>query len=791
MVNDFRPFGAAMAKLSTSTKTIERDDGSKVGLSASCTGVPSAKLLDSFSDKSDPRCGPAMPRYSLERLGSGRFEAMAQALLEPRRRGAGELIQFSPTADGGREATWEQPTSHPEFVRLSDVSEGTPHKWVFQVKYHDLGVRGWRGAADALISGLKDELIKLTQKHKVPCHRYVLITNVVLSGVRHVGTRDKISDLKQKYKKRIPSIEVWDATDVSRMLDNNEAVRTAYLDDLAPGDFLKAVLKRLDVSRDRKRSALAAYLRHTVEYLAGARAQEAGDEGELPLAKVYVDLSLRLDRTQGEASSPEMLELWNEVAHVRKAGVPSEDRISLSDTPASSALLFDNFPTSMILAGPGYGKSTVTQFLTLYHAARLVDPAVASELEKRLRIPTEMNSADIGSTVKVRVPFKVELRRFAKWHSGLSPEKQPGHLAEYIASQLINSNVSGSLTAEDIFEIAHDNPTLIVLDGLDEVPGKDDRERVMKAIDAFILRCQAEEGDIQLILSSRPQGYANEFEKYIPIKWSVRDLESALFGEYTQSWLRQRVRDASERQDAVTRLERGMKSPAVARLATTLLQATVMMTIVKRKSEVPHERYKLYHKYVDVIFEREREKWPLVSEYEDELRRLHELAGYELHKAVEAGQYKIIEASVFRGMVLRIWEQFRGAQPTSTPLTKTVDEIIGAAANRLVFLSGKGEEQSDIDFVIQSFREYFAAQYLANHADADQSRVLDMLVGRGFFWSNVLQFYIGLAKPAEQITWMHSASQASTGPASDVNKTVSLVQYRRSLMQCLPEFSKV
>ena len=32
MVNDFRPFGAAMAKLSTGTKTIERDDGSKVAL---------------------------------------------------------------------------------------------------------------------------------------------------------------------------------------------------------------------------------------------------------------------------------------------------------------------------------------------------------------------------------------------------------------------------------------------------------------------------------------------------------------------------------------------------------------------------------------------------------------------------------------------------------------------------------------------------------------------------------------------------------------------------------------
>lgn len=32
MVNDFRPFGAAMAKLSTSAKTIEREDGTEVGL---------------------------------------------------------------------------------------------------------------------------------------------------------------------------------------------------------------------------------------------------------------------------------------------------------------------------------------------------------------------------------------------------------------------------------------------------------------------------------------------------------------------------------------------------------------------------------------------------------------------------------------------------------------------------------------------------------------------------------------------------------------------------------------
>ena len=43
MVNDFRPFGATMAKLSTSAKTIERDDGSVTELT---TAIDSKRRLD-------------------------------------------------------------------------------------------------------------------------------------------------------------------------------------------------------------------------------------------------------------------------------------------------------------------------------------------------------------------------------------------------------------------------------------------------------------------------------------------------------------------------------------------------------------------------------------------------------------------------------------------------------------------------------------------------------------------------------------------------------------------------
>src|SRR5208282_2415297 len=43
MVNDFRPFGAAMAKLSTKSKTIERDEGSSVDIT---TAIDTHRRID-------------------------------------------------------------------------------------------------------------------------------------------------------------------------------------------------------------------------------------------------------------------------------------------------------------------------------------------------------------------------------------------------------------------------------------------------------------------------------------------------------------------------------------------------------------------------------------------------------------------------------------------------------------------------------------------------------------------------------------------------------------------------
>jgi len=86
------------------------------------------------------------------------FESMAQALLEKTYRIDGNLIQFGSGQDGGREATWSQQPSHPQYSRPANQKTDVVKEWVFQVKYHDLDQRGWSTARDAVLSDLEKEL---------------------------------------------------------------------------------------------------------------------------------------------------------------------------------------------------------------------------------------------------------------------------------------------------------------------------------------------------------------------------------------------------------------------------------------------------------------------------------------------------------------------------------------------------------------------------------------------------------------------------------------------------------
>jgi hypothetical protein len=731
-----------------------------------------------------------MSKYQFHRLGSDTFQEMVQSLLEVRRRDLGGLIQFSSAgADGAREATWTQPINHPDYVRPPNSAADVPKQWVFQVKFHDIGLRGWAGAGAAVVADLKAELEKVTNKYKHACHHYVLITNVPLTGASRIGTRDKVMKVADDWKTQIPCVEVWDAADLSRMLDNNPSVRTAYDELILPGDILKALYGQIQFQADRKEATFRGYLKYLVDNESKARAEEAGDDDPLSLVKVFIDQTLQLDKQSIPDCYRADVETWAAGAFVED-GTSSLLPEDLDEVSSAFPLLWGAQEKVMLLAGPGYGKSTITQFLALYHAGRIIDRTCASALARRLKLPSNWTPEDLDAACTMRFPFRVELRRYAKWRKSQVDDSTPIGIASYIARQLIGGSVESTLNQDDIFGLIATNPTLLILDGLDEVPNKDDRELLLKDFDAFLYRCSGEDVDLQIVMSSRPQGYHGEFDRFQPLRWVINDLTEKDFYQYSADWLNERIKNSEERKEAEERIKRGMASDSVRRLATTLLQATVMLTIVRKKSDIPEERHKLFEKYVQVVFDREKSKNDLIARHENELMLLHEMIGYQIHEGVARGEAGVMPEAKFKELVWYVWRLIRGSDQIKDSPNQEIQRICELSTDRLVFLSGKGTNQSDIDFVIQPYREYFAANYLANHTNSDPDKVFKCLVERGPYWQQVLRFFAAITTQAQRQSWAFS-SAATVGGGSDLDELVRELPARRAVLFSLPEFSRL
>lgn len=715
---------------------------------------------------------------------------MVQSLLETKRRGTGKLIQFgSAGADGAREATWTQPANHPDYIRPENSEIDLPKQWIFQVKFHDIGLRGWSGAGSAIIADLKSELEKVTASYELPCHHYVMITNVPLTGARHIGTRDKIAKICADWEGNIPCVEVWDSADLSRMLDNNPEVRSAYSELILPGDVLSALHNQLSFQSDRRQSSLRGYLKHLIDNESKARAEEAGDDDPLPLHKVFIDQTLKLDRQSIPDSYQDLVDSWGESSPFEFAFCETAPD-SLDEVSCGFPLLWGAHEKVMLQAGPGYGKSTITQFLALFHAGRILKSDLPCKLAMRLKLPNTWSFDNLDAHCAIRFPFRIELRRYAKWRKAQERDANPTGIATYIAQQLIGGVVESTLNQDDIFALISDNPTLVILDGLDEVPNKDDRDALLKDCESFFYRCSGEDVDLQVVMSSRPQGYHGEFDRFQPLRWEINELTQDLFDRYSSDWLTERVKNPEERVDAEERIRRGMTSDAVRRLATTLLQATVMLTIVRKKNDIPEERHKLFEQYVEVVFQREKTKNDLIAKYENELKLLHEMVGYQIHEAMAQGNSGVMPEHKFKSLVWDAWRLIRGDEKVSneTP-NQQIHKIYELSTDRLVFLSGKGSQQSDIDFIIQPYREYFAASYMSNHGDADPDQVFKRLVERGPFWQQVLRFFVAMAMPQQRLIWALDA--ASSSPASDIDSFAMGVRDRRAVTSSLAEFGRL
>ncbi len=511
-----------------------------------------------------------MANYDLERLGHEEFEHLAQALLK-KIIGFG-TITFGDGPDGGREATFHGKAPYPS---IADQWDGT---WVFQAKFHQISRIGPDTARREIMKDLKNELEKIVFKYKRQCQNYILITNVPLSSVAALGTHDKISEeIIPDFSEKIPHIHVWGYDDLARFIDNYADVRRAYLHLITPGDLIAELMDRGKPSKSQLAETVLLYVRGCFENEQYALLDQAGEINEKPLQlrRVFIDLFVR---TQGDRDYSPLAERRLSLA----------ERIHERTVLTTELLMRRSVPRALLIGGPGQGKSTLGQFVAQIHRAYLLD-----------------KTSDLGESqgrwtpFVVRVPFRVILRDFVQW---IVDSKGPYTMESFLAG-LMQERAGRQISADQVQEVLKANPSLLVLDGLDEVTDRALRARMLGLLMEFLGRCDdVLKADLQVLATSRPTEFGEEFDPSHFMHLSLVDLDKEKVAEYTEKWIRARGLDTAKGNSLRLSMQDCLTDQHFSQLMTTILQVTIFILIILNGGTPPRQREELFDEYLEIIY---------------------------------------------------------------------------------------------------------------------------------------------------------------------------------------------
>lgn len=183
--------------------------------------------------------------YNLESLGTRQFEHLVQALAVKVL--GGRVSVFGDGADGGREATWEGPTS----------SLGSLDAWngygVLQAKMrqHPLDVADNLEWLKAQVKRELGEWALHDGRRKKQPNYFVVATNVRLSATLGGGKdtiKQTIMESIATDALAIEDFRVWDYDDIKALLDDAPGIRRTYSALLTPGDVVETLLEQVEQS---------------------------------------------------------------------------------------------------------------------------------------------------------------------------------------------------------------------------------------------------------------------------------------------------------------------------------------------------------------------------------------------------------------------------------------------------------------------------------------------------------------------------------------------------------------
>lgn len=616
--------------------------------------------------------------YYFDELDPVRFQRLIHALLQQQ---FGVTLQAGPLrgADGGADAV---------AVVTRNRGAGLPiGHHVFQVKHHRMTDANSTKLRKRVMSEYESDLLNLfidtpSANGKVFYH---LVTNVPSSAET------------QSVTTRSGGIEgrIWWQSDVVALLDRTPMVWAAFAE-IFSGRIVPLIGSAMTPAAEGPAATLRASIARRYHQERYVKFRQV--ELEKELARLFVDLDITAN-----------------------GGRSRESATGRMHGTAGSWLLIEG--------GPGQGKSTVTQMAAQVHRDAIL----------QLR---SFDHVHWALPEKIRVPLRIELRRFA------DALDRPTSLEQFLAQTIVLDGGGGSFTVDDLRRLFRDSPVLLILDGLDEIGSDSLRDRVVDEIVAALQRCDpSTTNDLTVVVTSRPpavEGRRHRFEGFL--RYKLLPLSHDQVNEYVERWSETQFRGADEGAEIVGTFAQRRHDPHVAALAQNPMQLTVLLHLIHLKGPAfPTQRAELYREYFMKVIDRDVEKSPHMKAHRRLIEGLHGFMAFEIHALSEAGES---DGTLTRTRVLGLVDEWLKQEAGHTIDART---LFQAGRERLgLIVSPRGEAEDTIyGFEIQPIREYFAAAYLSERVVGDAHEIWTELLRRPF-WREVAIFLAGLRRQNER-----------------------------------------
>jgi energy-coupling factor transporter ATP-binding protein EcfA2 len=656
--------------------------------------------------------------FAFDQLSPAAFEQLAVALFE-QVAGAGIEV-YGPGPDGGREATFDGPISW----SADDGEDG--EKWLGYTVVQAKQCQSPSDSAKNLswLSGeLRDELSKwMTSKTRKRFPRYLLvISNVRLSAPDPAGGIDTLRAeldrrLDQKYgpensgqtprQRGLQHIKVWHRDRLNVLVARNASVRQRFTPLIAPGDVL-ARLHAFLMGEIPDDAVTDVVLDHAQTSLIGERWVRFGEAGEdyhpQSVERVVMDLPAVSGIGSRGTTLPLVLArgdnvLSRSVWHATEAGMKPP-------------------PRHLVITGaPGNGKSTLLRYLTQVYRATFAASADQDDARRIIDSTHEsMVRLRLTTPLSPRWPLRVDLAALA---SEMGPGDDDFNLRRHLCDK-INKKARIAINLGTLDKWLRIWPSILLLDGLDEVTHPDLRQRILSEIESFVEKADHLDADLLLVVTTRPIGYTplltDHFEQ-IDLAYFTRE-EARDYGHHvTKEWL---ASDPDYCQTTLAMFDNAVETTAVERLIKTPLQVLILTVIVARSGLLPANRYELFWTYFDTVFRREAVK---PTQYRSFFRNnrvaitdLHTRVGLELHRQCEVTQDQRgrLSLTALRDMARDYYATGMGHDiPAANDLAET---LVRVATHRLVLLSA--DEDDHVSFDLRSLQELMAGCELVRGRD--------------------------------------------------------------------------